>query len=148
MAAAATSHAGRSDASENDCFRKSSSAVSTGATITCTKTLHNNGPFGPVNVDITATATAPAGGSVSGPVGPTTANLPVSTPVVVTEVFTITCPATAASFTFDNDIQVTDLHVVDPDTTNNSASDTVTCAEPDQADVKLTQAVTGPGRIT
>ena len=123
--------------------------VSEDGAVTVTKTLHNNGPFGPVDVDISANATAPVGCTATpDPLNATSASLPVSTPVDVIHLYTIHCTDQSEhTFTFDNDITVTTLDVVDPDTTNNSASDTLTVIVNAKADVKLTQTVAGPAAL-
>ena len=92
--------------------------------VTLRKTLHNNGPFGPVDISIAASAQAPAGCTAT-PSGtnPSSADLPVSTTVVVDEVWTLNCSETGNKyFSFDNAISSSDPSVVDPDTTNNSGS--------------------------
>ena len=95
--------------------------------VTLRKTLHNNGPFGPVDVSITANGVAPAGCTAT-PSGtnPTSANLPTSVAQTVDEVWTLNCTETGLkSFSFDNAIAVTTAHVNDPDGANNSASTTL-----------------------
>jgi len=113
--------------------------VSTSVDVTLRKTLHNNGGFGPVDVDITASATAPADCTATpDPANPTSANLPVSTDVVVDEIWTIHCDEPSShSFSFDNAITITTLHVKDPTPANNSASTGLTVAAIAQADVKI-----------
>ena len=95
--------------------------------VTLRKTLHNNGPFGPVNVNITANATPPTGCTATpNAANPTATTLPVSTAVTVDEVWTVNCSETGAkSFTFDNAIAVATAHVADPNGANNSASTTL-----------------------
>ncbi len=110
--------------------------------VTLAKTLHNGGPFGPANVSITATAVPPAGCSATPKSNPTSASLPVSTDVVVDEVWTISCsePSTHV-FTFNNAIVVTDAHVTDGNTTNNSASTQLSVDVIAQADVEISSQV-------
>ena len=92
--------------------------------VTLRKTLHNNGPFGPANVSITASAVAPTGCTATpSPSNPASASLAVSAAQTVDEAWTINCSQTGSkSFSFDNAIAVTTPHVNDPDTSNNSAS--------------------------
>ena len=92
--------------------------------VTLRKTLHDNGPFGPVNVNITANTVAPTGCTATAKsTNPSSADLPVSTTVVVDEVWTLNCSETGNKyFSFDNAISSSDPSVVDPDTTNNSGS--------------------------
>jgi hypothetical protein len=118
--------------------------------VTLRKTLHNNGPFGPVDVDITPSVT-PDTGCTATPAGgnPTSASLPVSTATVVDELWTVSCTETGVkSFTFDNAIAVSTPHVVDPDIANNSASRTMfVTVEPAEvvADVKIvSQEIVSP----
>ena len=95
--------------------------------VTLRKTLHNNGPFGPVNVGITASATAPTGcTATASAANPNSTTLPVSTAITVDEVWTLNCSQTGAkSFNFDNAIAITTAHVNDPNGANNSASTTL-----------------------
>jgi hypothetical protein len=97
--------------------------------VTLRKTLHNIGPYGAVDVDITTDVTLPTPPPTCtadpDPANPTTANLPVSVDVVVDEVWTINCDAdaTGVTFTFNNSIDLTPtLHLSDPDLMNNSIS--------------------------
>jgi hypothetical protein len=75
--------------------------------VTLRKNLHNNGPFGPVDVSITANAVAPAGCTAT-PSGtnPTSATLPMSTAQTADEVWTLNCSETGASHSFNNAIAV------------------------------------------
>jgi hypothetical protein len=110
------------------------------------KSLHNNGPYGPVGVSITPSATAPGGctADASG-TNPTTASLPVSTSVVADEVWTIHCTAPSThGFTFNDAIAVTTPHVVDPTPANNSASTLWTVDVVGSADVQVTQSLVSP----
>ena len=113
--------------------------VSQDVDVTLRKTLHNNGPDGPVNVSILAEADAPSGCTATPDTeNPTSAILPVSTAVVVDEVWTLHCtqPSTHV-FTFSNSIEVTDPHVEDTDLSNNSASAGLSVDVIAQADVKI-----------
>jgi hypothetical protein len=91
------------------------------ADVTVRKTLHNNGPFGPVDVSISASLSPPAGCTATpSPTNPSSASLPVSTNVLVDEVWTINCTQEGLkSFVFSNLIDVTTAYVTDPDPTNN-----------------------------
>jgi len=125
--------------------------VSQSVDITLRKTLHNNGGYGPVDVSISASATAPADCTATAKAGnPTSANLPVSTDVVVDEVWTIHCAKPSShSFSFNNSIAVTTLHVQDPTPGNNAASTGLTVNATAQADVKISsqQLVAPPSEI-
>ena len=67
------------------------------------------------------------------------ANLPVSVPVVVVHLYTIHCTDQSEHiFSFNNNATINALHVVDPDTTNNSASSTLTVIVTANADIKIT----------
>jgi hypothetical protein len=96
--------------------------------VTLRKTLHNNGPFGPVEVSISTAAAAPASCTATPyPTNPGQANLPLSTDVVIDEVWTIRCSNPSASlFRFDNSITISTSYVSDPDPTNNAASSSLT----------------------
>ena len=125
--------------------------VSTNVDVTLRKTLHNNGPYGPVDVSISASAVAPADCTATAKAGnPTSARLPVSSAVVVDEVWTIRCDKPSShSFTFNNSIVVTGVHVEDPTPGNNSASTGLTVAVLVEADVKVVgqQLVNPPASI-
>jgi hypothetical protein len=97
--------------------------------ITLRKTIHNNGPYGPLEASIDTSARPPADctavPATDGNPTPTPTPsliLPVSVDVVVDEVWTIHC-STAGNrvFWFDNSI-LPPPHVGDPDPENNSAS--------------------------
>jgi len=102
--------------------------VSQNVDITLRKTLHNNGPSGPVEVTISTAASAPANcTATSSPANPTSANLPVSTDVIIDEVWTINCSNPSASqFSFNNSIALTPSPVTDPDPSNNAAFSSLT----------------------
>ena len=113
--------------------------VSEDGAVTVTKTLHNNGPFGPVIVLVPPSATAPVGCTATFVSGAGGANLPVSVPVVVVHLYTIHCTDPSEHiFSFNNNATINALHVVDPDTTNNSASSTLTVIVTANADIKIT----------
>jgi len=121
--------------------------VSEAVEVTLRKTLHNNGGYGPVDISISATATAPPGCSATpDPANPTSANLPVSTDVVVDEVWSIHCEEPSEhSFTFDNSIAITTPHVEDPVPVNNTASTELVVDAIAQANVRITgQEVVDP----
>ena len=90
--------------------------------ITLRKVIRNNGPWAPVDIAITATATAPTGCTVAlSSIVPTSlTNVPVGVDQVVNEVWTVTCTSTGLkSFGFDNLIAVATPFVSDPYPTNN-----------------------------
>jgi len=121
-------------------------AVSQDVDVTLRKTLHNNGGYGPVDVSIAASASAPADCSATpAPGNPTSASLPVSTDVVVDEAWTLHCDEPSEhSFSFDNSIAITTLHVEDPSPANNAASTGLTVTAIAEADVKISgQSVVG-----
>ena len=113
--------------------------VSQDVDVTLRKTLHNNGGYGPVDVSIAAGASAPPDCSATpDPGNPTSASLPVSTDVVIDETWTIHCDEPSEhSFSFDNAIAITTLHVEDPTPANNAASTGLTVTAIAQADVKI-----------
>jgi len=102
--------------------------VSQNVNFTLRKTLHNNGPSGPVGVSISTAASAPANcTATSSPANPTSANLPVSTDVIIDEVWTIRCSNPSASqFSFNNSITISTPYVSDPDPSNNAAFSSLT----------------------
>ena len=102
--------------------------VSQDVDVTLRKTLHNNGPSGPVDVDISTAAFAPADCTATpSPANPASTSLPVSTDVVIDEVWTIQCSNPSANlFRFDNSITISTFYVSDPNPTNNTASTSLT----------------------
>jgi len=121
--------------------------VSTNTNVTLRKTLHNNGPDGPVDVSIAASAVAPTGCTAT-PAGtnPTSATLAVSVAQTVDEVWTLHCtgPSTHV-FTFNNAISLTTPSATDPAPGNNSASTQLNVDVIGSADAKIvSQALVSP----
>jgi len=112
--------------------------VSENSDICLRKTLHNNGSYGPVDVSISTSATAPDDCSAIPDAGnPTSVSLPVSTDTVVDEIWTVHCATPSShSFSFDNVATITSAHVTDPNQGNNSASTGLTVGAIGQADVE------------
>ena len=125
--------------------------VSADVPVTLRKHLHNIGPYGPVQVSITPSASAPADCTATPAQGnPTSATLPVSVDTVVDEGWTIHCSkASAHTFTFNDAIAVTSPDVTDPDMGNNVASTDLTVDAVAKADVKIVsqQFVNPPSQI-
>jgi hypothetical protein len=125
--------------------------VSQDVDVTLRKTLHNNGPVGPVSVSISTAASTPAGcAAAPGPANPGSANLPISTDVVIDEVWTIHCSSLSVyQFRFDNSITINTSHVSDPNPANDAASTHLTVHAKGQADVKISaqQLVNPPTEI-
>ncbi len=110
--------------------------------------FHNNGPYGPVTVDDTIVASAPADCSVTpGSIGPTQVVLPVSVTVTLDQTFTLNCSTPSFhTFCWNDSIAVNTLHVRDPNPNNNSASLCVTNPVTTTADAKVTStSVSAPG---
>jgi hypothetical protein len=105
--------------------------VNTSFAVTVDETLHNNGPYGPVDVTVIFT---PTGVPADCTITPDTAadlvrqvTLLVSQAQVVTANWTATC--TDPSFhdiTFTNDIVIKDAHVSDNSPSDNTATDVAT----------------------
>ena len=96
----------------------------TNVDITLRKVVHNNGPWGEaVNVAIDAAAVAPTGCTIVAKSVPTSlTDVPVSVDRVVDEVWTIHCTETGLkTFVFDNSLEITTVHVSDPNLSNNSS---------------------------
>jgi hypothetical protein len=91
--------------------------------ITLQKVIHNNGPWAPVDIAITATATAPLGCTVVPKSVPSSISaVPVSIDQVVNEVWTIRCTSIGLkTFGFDNSIAVATPFVSDSNLANNSS---------------------------
>jgi len=125
--------------------------VSASVLVTLRKHLHNNGPFGPVQVSISPSASAPQDCTATpAPGNPTSVTLPVSVDTVVDEAWSVHCSkGSSHTFTFSDTIAVTSLHVTDPYPNNNSASTGLTVAAFDKADVKIVsqELVSPPSEI-
>jgi hypothetical protein len=97
--------------------------VSENVPIMVQKTVHNNGPYGPVDLQTVKTATASPDCTVT-PATHTEAidNVPVSLDITHNEPFTIHCDKPSEhTFTFDNVISVKTPGVTDPTPGNNTA---------------------------
>jgi hypothetical protein len=114
--------------------------VSVDTPICVRKVLHNNGPYGPVSVNIDKTATAPLGCTILPANATDQVVLPVSEATVHDELFTIHCDqaSTHGPFTIDNTISIKDPGVTDPVPANNVASSTLTVDALGYADIKIT----------
>jgi CSLREA domain-containing protein len=124
--------------------------VSANVPVTLRKHLHNNGPFGPVQVSISPSAVAPPDCTATPAQGnPTSATLPASVDTVVDEVWTIHCSkASSHTITFNDAIAVISPHVTDPVAGNNSRSTQLTVAAIGRSDAKVVSvSVTGPTTI-
>ena len=99
--------------------------LNTDVDVTLRKTIHNNGPYGPVDIanDGKVWPSHPQlCTAVPRTVPPVIYAVPVSTDVVVDEVWTIRCTVAGDySFSFDNWISVATAHVSDSNLANNIA---------------------------
>jgi hypothetical protein len=113
--------------------------------VTVRSVFHNNGPFGPVVVNDVINAVAPPDCTVTQTSGtnPTLVTLPVSVTVTLDQDFDMTCTSPSFhTFTWNDNITVTDLHVRDPNTNNNSATIQLTNPVSAVSDVKVTAVAT------
>jgi hypothetical protein len=97
----------------------SSIPANTNVNITIQKELHNNGPLGPVDFELSRSITPPAGCTVTPP-ALSAHSLDVSVAAIVDEVWTINCAPGTYNLSFENTLTVTGLHILDPSTANNS----------------------------
>jgi len=90
--------------------------------VTLRKHVHNNGPYGPLNISLAAQGSPPTGCTVAPKTVPTSlSNVPTSVDQVVDEVWTIKCfQEGLRTFRFDESVSVATLHVSDPDESNNA----------------------------
>ena len=116
--------------------------VSTPFTVTGSATLHNNGPFGPVNVDTSFTLLMPSDCTTSDPNPATVQNtaLPTSTPTAAGVTWSVTCTNPSShDFRTTASTAIDQLHVVDTNPGNNNmTSATATTAVNATSDVKVT----------
>jgi hypothetical protein len=99
--------------------------------VTTSATLHNNGPFGPVNVSILKTATDTADCDIEPNSAPESATLNVSSSVVESDAWTVTWtdlkkPPYSCDITITKTLDASASHISDPNTANNTASTTIT----------------------
>jgi hypothetical protein len=115
--------------------------ISEWVTIHTVKTLHNLGPWGPVDVVGETSVDAP-GIDVSGPDAFAADDLEVSVPVEVAEDFALHCyEPSQHTITFVNeitDVEPEDIHVVDPNPDNGWIERTleIECVIPVEIDIK------------
>ena len=135
-------------ATTNDCGDPAPTTmpINTDTNVCVHKILRQN-DLASVNVDIDATAVAPANCTANRISGPTTATLLQSTDFIADEIFTLNCsqPSTHG-FTFDNDVQPTVASgVIDTNQANNTPSDPLSLAVTATADVEIdSQAFVSP----
>jgi hypothetical protein len=123
--------------------------VGTPFTVNGTATLHNNGPFGPVNADTTLTLLLPPD-CTTGSANPATVDntsLPVSTATPVGTTWSVTCTSPSShDFRTTATVAIDQLHVMEGTGANNSmTSNTATTAVNATSDIKVTTvAVVSP----
>lgn len=96
-------------------------SANTNVNITVRTELHNNGPEGPADFDLSRSVTPPAGCTITPP-ATSSHNLAVSVATIVDAVWTINCVPGSYDITFGNTLSVTGLHVLDPAAGNNVAN--------------------------
>ena len=90
--------------------------------VTLRKTLHNNGPYGPLVASIASKSVDPPDCTGTPKHVPSSVTLPVSVDTVIDEVWTIHCTVAGNRvFRFENSV-LPPPHVEDPNPENNSAS--------------------------
>lgn len=120
--------------------------------VSATEILHNNGPYGPVNVTDTDTLTLP-GDCTTISTNPVVEshNLAVSVPLMDVDNWTVTCTTPSNHTFYANDsvaISQSEIHVYDPNLQNNSKSANDSTAITGNADVKITSvSATGPASV-
>jgi hypothetical protein len=118
-----------------------SSNPGTPFTVSATATVHNLGPFGPVNVDTSfALSLAPGCSATPGAQSAQNVSVPVSVPTVIPSTpisWNVTCTS-AASHIFYVDAQAVldDSTAVDPNTGNNAAQGSAITTVSAQADIE------------
>jgi len=91
--------------------------------VTLRKDIVNNGPYSPVDVNINTQGVAPTGCTITPPASLAPLKLDVAANAAVDEVWTIRCSQEGSkTFTFNNEISVTTVHVSDPSPGNNTRS--------------------------
>jgi hypothetical protein len=109
--------------------------------VTVSAVLHNNGPYGPVDVSDAILAFAPADCSVTPGNVVQARSLPVSVDVPLSATFNIVCTKPSAhTFNFTDNLTLTTVHVVDPNPGNNTATDSLTVDALAEADVQVVSA--------
>ena len=113
-------------------------------TVTAQATVHNNGPFGPVNADTSFALNLPADCSAMPP-GPQSAenvSIPVSSPQTIPGSplsWSVTCTAVASHTISVSALSVLDdLAAIDPNPDNNIGEGNAVTSISDNADIKIT----------
>jgi hypothetical protein len=120
-------------------------------TVTVRSVFHNNGPFGPVDILDDITATAPPDCTVTPDeiLDTPVLGLPVSVTVWIDQEFELECSTPSFhTFTWNDSIETTTLHVRDPNPNNNSASIAITNPVSTTADPQIDSvAVNSPAIV-
>jgi len=120
--------------------------INTPTALTVRAVLHNNGPFGPVDVSDEMLAFETADCSITPDSDTQAVSLPVSTDVTLDAAFTINCTSPSAhTVSFTDEVTITTIHVVDPVPANNTASTSLTVDVLAQANVDLDNAAWAVG---
>ncbi len=132
----------------------SSIAINAPFNVTASATLHNNGPYGPVNVDTTFTLSAPLDCTVFSPNPQTVqdASLTVSTATTVPATpvtWQVSCASPSShGFSVSASAAVDQIHVTDPSSGNNANTGGATTSITALSDLKMTSAsATAPSSI-
>jgi hypothetical protein len=112
--------------------------VSADVPVTVRAVLHNNGPYGPVDISDKILAAAPADCTAAPDHASVINSLPVNVYVTADSVFTIHCtkPSTH-TFNFSDEVTMKTEHVLDPVPGNNTASTSLTVNALAKADVEI-----------
>ena len=123
--------------------------VNTDIDLCLVKTVHNNGPFSPSNIDIFLRATAPTDCTAVPFTDTQGAQLTTSVNYTLNEFYTINCSEPSShDFLFENFTDPSDPHVTDPDPSNNDAGIPYTVVVLANVDVKVqTQSASGPASV-
>jgi hypothetical protein len=118
--------------------------VSENEPIVVRSVFHNNGPFGPTDILDDISASQPADCTTTpDTINDTPVSLPVSVTVTLDQTFTMHCTSPSNhTFCWSDSIEVSTLHVRDPNPNNNSASLCITNTVVAEADTKITQVAT------
>jgi hypothetical protein len=115
-----------------------SAAVGTPFDIDVDVVLHNNGGYGPVEAQDEILASGPGDCTFVDNSDTRVVTLPVSTDVVYTATFSVTCTAYSTHvFNFEDELTITTEHVVDTNPQNNVATDSVSLPVIAAADVEI-----------
>jgi hypothetical protein len=112
--------------------------VSADVPIDLVTVIHNNGPFGPVDAEVSWLASADPGCEITPTSDEQTVSVPTNVDIVLHQAFSIHCSASSThSFYFAAEATILAEHVIDQVPSSNSAANTLTVNAWGEADIAV-----------